>query len=266
MAEYAFKHSHADERARLAALERGGDASTVACLRAIGVDKGWRCLEIGAGAGSITRWLCDRVGPEGHVVATDLETSFLSELDASNLEIRRHDVRSDALEEQAFDLVYSRKVLEHLPEYRAVLQKMVAATRPGGWLLAEGADLVSIFAAACSDLPFFRRAYRAFIDTMAEAGYQPDIGLHLAAHLMDAGLRGVQVRGRAGEWTGAGEQPSVFLQTFERIRERVIEQGRLSPEEADRLLAELRSPDFGAVTAMHFAAWGRKPPRALKTS
>ena len=123
----------------------------------------------------------------------------------------------------------------------------------------EDADLVSVFAAACSDLPFFRRGYRAFIDTMAASGYQPDLGLHLGAQLLDAGLVGVQLRGRSGEWTGAGEQPSVFLRTFEKIRDRVVSEGRLSDEEADRLLEEVQSPSFRALTAIHFAAWGFKP-------
>lgn len=255
---YQFGHSRAGERERLATLERGGDPSTIACLTAIGVAPGWRCLEIGAGAGSIASWLSDHVGPEGRVVATDLEIGFLGELQAPNLEVRRHDVRSDPLEEDAFDLVCARKVLEHMPDHEAVLQKMVRAVRPGGWVLVEDGDLASVFAAACSDLPFFKRAYRAFIDTMASAGFQPDLGLHLGAHLLKAGLVQVQLRGRAAEWTGAGDHPSVFLATFKKVRDRVVSEGRLSGVEADRLLDEIQSPGFRGVTAVHFAAWGRK--------
>jgi SAM-dependent methyltransferase len=256
---YQFEHSWQHERERLAVLERGGDPSTIACLTSIGVEQGWRCLEIGAGAGSIARWLCDRVGAHGAVVATDLETGFLSEIAAPNLEVRRHDIRSGSLEEGAFDLVFARKVLEHIPEHKAALQKMVRAARSGGWVLVEDGDLVSVFAAAASDVASFRRGYRAFVETMAAAGYQPDLGLHLGAHLLDAGLTNIQVRGRAGEWTGAGDQPSLFLRTFEKIRDRVVVEGRLSAEEADELLREMRSPSFRAVTAIHFAAWGRKP-------
>ena len=255
---YQFEHSWEHERERLATMERGGDPFTIECLSSIGVDKGWRCLEIGAGAGSITRWLCHRVGPQGAVVATDLQTSFVSEVAAPNLEVRQHDIRSDPIEEDAYDLVFARKVLEHMPEHQVALQKMVAAARSGGWVLVEDADLGSTFAAVCSDLDFFRRAYRAFIDTMAAAGYQPDLGRHLGAHLLDAGLTVIQVRGRSGEWTGAGEQPSVFQRTFEKIRERVVSEGRLSDEEADQLLGEIQSPSFRAYTAVHFAAWGRK--------
>jgi ubiquinone/menaquinone biosynthesis C-methylase UbiE len=256
---YQFEHSWPHERERLAALERGGDPSTIACLTSIGVEEGWRCLEIGAGGGSIVRWLCDRVGAHGSVVATDLETGFLSELTAANLQVRRHDIRSGPPEENAFDLVFARKVLEHIPEHRIALQNMVRAAKPHGWVLVEDGDLLSVFAAVASDIGFIRRAYHAFVQTMAAAGYQPHLGTHLGAHLLDAGLEDIQIRGRAGEWTGSGDQPSVFLRTFEKIRDRVVAEGRLSAEEADRLLTEIKSPSFRAVTAIHFAAWGRKP-------
>ena len=255
---YLFEHYWEHERERLAAIERG-DLTTVECLTSIGVAEGWNCLEVGAGAGSIARWLCQRVGPGGRVVATDLEVKFLEETVAENLEIRRHDITIDPLEGDAFDLVHARKVLEHLPDYKTALQRMLTAARSGGWILVEDADLLSLFHASCSDVPFFARAYRAFIDTMCSAGYQADLGLHLGGHLRDLGLKDVQVRGWTSEWTGAGDQPSTWVLTFEKIRDRVVEQGRLSLDEADRLLAEIRSPNFRAITGVHFAAWGRKP-------
>jgi hypothetical protein len=43
------------------------------------VGPGWRCLEVGSGGGSIAAWLCDRVGPDGSVLATDLDIEELLE-------------------------------------------------------------------------------------------------------------------------------------------------------------------------------------------
>lgn len=255
---YLFDHSWEHERKRLGTIERG-DATTIECLNTIGVGEGWQCLEVGAGAGSIASWLCQRVGPSGRVVATDLEVKFLEELQEENLEIRRHDILSDPLEEHAFHLVHARKVLEHLPAHETALRRMQAAVRSGGWILVEDADLRSLFHASCSDVPFFARAYRAFIDTMCSSGYQADLGLHLGTHLRRLGLQDVQVRGWTSEWTGAGGQPSTWVLTFEKIRDQVVEQGRLGSDEVDRVLAEIRSPHFRAITGVHFAAWGRKP-------
>ena len=49
--------------------EAGCDPATTRCLIAIGVTQGWRCLDVGAGGGSVARWLAERVGPDGSVVA-----------------------------------------------------------------------------------------------------------------------------------------------------------------------------------------------------
>ena len=41
------------------------------------VQPGWRCLEVGAGRGSMAVWLAQRVGESGHVVATDIDLTYL---------------------------------------------------------------------------------------------------------------------------------------------------------------------------------------------
>ncbi len=256
---YPFSHSWQHERKRLAALESGMDANTIACLETIGVAAGWRCLEVGAGAGSIARWLCERVGADGHVVATDLETGFLNEIDAPNLEVRRHDIRTDELEKDAFDLVHARKVLEHLPAPEAGLARMVAATRSGGHVLVQDGEMASMLYASTSDRALFERGYRAFVDSMVANGFHADLGAYLGQYLRRCGLVDVQMRGWSSEWTGHGDRPSVYLATFQKIRDRVVDEGRISAAEADRFLAEIQSPDFHAITAVHFAAWGRRP-------
>jgi len=256
---YLFEHSWEHERERLAAIEGGLDTYSIACLTAIGVAPGWRCLEVGAGAGSIAGWLCERVTSMGSVVATELETSFLDKLKANNLEVRRHDIASDALEDEAFDLVHARKVLEHLPKPEQALERMHGATKRGGWILVEDADLVSLMHASTPDREFFQRAYGAFLRTMVAHGYHADLGLHLGDALRRLDLRKVQVRGWVGEWTAAGPNPSVYLRTFEKIREKVLVRGELTAAESDRFLAEIQSPEFRAITAVHFAAWGQRP-------
>jgi 2-polyprenyl-3-methyl-5-hydroxy-6-metoxy-1,4-benzoquinol methylase len=71
-----------------------------------GVGRGRRCLEVGAGGGSIALWLADRVAPDGVVVATDRDTTVLDELSHPNLEVRVDDVLEDDLPEREFDVVH----------------------------------------------------------------------------------------------------------------------------------------------------------------
>jgi hypothetical protein len=89
--DYAFPHSAEDESRRLQLLEQRLDPLTKRRIQRLGVSQGARCLEIGGGRGSITRWLSDAVGATGRVIANDLQLGFLTEIDASNVEVLRHD-------------------------------------------------------------------------------------------------------------------------------------------------------------------------------
>ena len=88
--EYILDQQGAEqaERERLALVERYHDPISVAALERLGVDAGWRCLDVGAGAGSIARWLAERVLPAGEVLATDLDTRLLEPLTASGVQRR----------------------------------------------------------------------------------------------------------------------------------------------------------------------------------
>ena len=57
------------------------------------VQPGWRCLEVGAGRGSMAVWLAERVGDHGHVVATDIDLTYLKRLNVPNLEVCQHNIR-----------------------------------------------------------------------------------------------------------------------------------------------------------------------------
>jgi SAM-dependent methyltransferase len=78
------------------------------------------------------------------VVATDLDTRVLQDLTHPNLEVRIHDVLADDLPEEAFDLVHLRLLLAWLADPALALHRLVAALRPGGRLVAEEMDFVSL--------------------------------------------------------------------------------------------------------------------------
>ncbi len=109
MGKYSFDNAWEKARQRLRSIEARAYPGTIRHLETLGVGEGWHCLEIGGG--SIAEWLCHRVGRTGHVVATDLDTRFLEALDYPNLEIRQHNILTDALPERAFDLIHERMVL-----------------------------------------------------------------------------------------------------------------------------------------------------------
>src|SRR5262245_16870273 len=145
MAHYALDNAWERARHRLALLEQHLDPVSHRRLAALGARQGWQCLEVGGGGGSVTRWLCRQVGATGHVTATDIDIRFLQEISEPNLEVQRHDITAEGFPEATFDLVHTRWLLHHLPYPEQVIARMVAALRPGGWLLLEEPDFFPVY-------------------------------------------------------------------------------------------------------------------------
>lgn len=165
--EYSLDNGWEHARHRLALLEQCYDAGTIRRLDNLGVEAGWRCLEVGAGGGSITQWLCARVGPLGRVLATDLDTRFVEKLDDKNLDVRQMDLRTDELPAAAFDLVHARAVLMHIPQREQIFEALLATLRPGGWLLLEDAGH---FAVSALGTGLYPEVAKASFAGMTQAG------------------------------------------------------------------------------------------------
>ena len=260
MSRYAFDHGWSEEQRRLQLNETMLDAGTIRHLETLGVGPGWRCLEVGAGAGSITRWLCERVGPTGKVVATDIECDFIAGFDEKNLEIRTHDISSDDLEEDAFDLVHSRMVLMHVPARDEALKRMVTALAPGGVLLEEDMDCASLVACG-PGTALFERAVPPMIEILEAAGYDPNFGRRLPAALRMQGLVNVSAEGRVPIGFGRDVATELWKLTVERVRPVLTARGDLTESEIDQVLALHDNEGFSFLYPVIVAAWGQKRPR-----
>ena len=86
--EYLFDNASERAKTRLSSLSALYDAHTIHHLNQRGIDEGWSCLEVGGG-GSITSWLCARMGAAGRVVTMDIEPRFLQALSFPNLDVCR---------------------------------------------------------------------------------------------------------------------------------------------------------------------------------
>src|SRR3546814_19995110 len=60
---------------------------------------------------------------------------------ATNYVGRHHNVDADPFDDNGYDLIHARLVLEHLPQREAVVAKLAAALRPGGWLVVQDYDI-----------------------------------------------------------------------------------------------------------------------------
>ena len=258
MTTYQLDHQWQNERARLASLEQLFDPFTIACIAATGIQTGWHCLEVGAGGGAMAAWLCERVGVQGHVVAIDLETKFLENLQKPNLEIRQQDIVKDELEANTFDLIYARAVFEHLPERDMVLDKLIEALKPNGWLVIGSGDYISFTSLDPHTAHIFERGKRAFLSVLEANGFDSYYGRRIAPALRQKKLANVQMHGFVAEWGGARPGTLVWTYLFERLREKVLAAHLLTMEEMDTFLELVNDPHFTGLTVLACAAWGQK--------
>jgi ubiquinone/menaquinone biosynthesis C-methylase UbiE len=250
-------------REHLTRLERMEDPGTIACLERIGVASGWRCLEVGAGGGSIARWLSERVGDEGRVVATDIDTTFLEGLATGNLEVKRHDIVEDPLEKKAFDLVHERNVLVHMAEREPALEKMAAAVKPGGWLLIEEPDLVTDGPDSATPKPLadlYVKVSTAIYAYLRTKGLELDLGARLLRLLQSVGFESLRCEGRVTMFQGgsAGAE-SPHMMAFAHLKDAVLAEGEVREQDYDAFLDLPNDPRFVWREGLTMAAWGRKP-------
>jgi SAM-dependent methyltransferase len=259
--QYLADNAWARARERLAALEASRDPGTIRHLERLGVARAWHCLEVGGGGGSITEWLCRKVGPMGHVVATDLDPRFLEAIEAPNLEVRRHNILSDDLEAGAFDLVHTRAVLQHLAERDQALGRMVAALKPGGWLLVEESDFRTSLPdprTGAVESALFLKLSEARWQLLTAAGFDWSYGQRLYGDLRVRGLTDMGAEGRVGVVQGDTPEAQFLRLTMEQMRDRLPATGWITADEVAAALVLLDDPEFIYQSAMMMAVWGRR--------
>ncbi len=226
------------ERSRLRLLEEFHDPLTVAQLDAIGVGEGWRCLDVGAGAGSVTRMLARRTGSTGSVLAVDLDTTLLDVLASDRVEVRRLDLLSEQLPTDVFDLVHARLLLMHLPSRVRALRRLVSAVRPGGWVAAADPDFTTVMVSPTSLT--WERTWSVFCDALVAGGWDPGYGARLGGDLRAVGLVDVHADYISSCGPGGALITRLLSLTLERLRERMLAFGADEEEidEARRLLED----------------------------
>ncbi len=251
-------------RERLRVLSRIMRESTTALLDRVGITGGMSCLDAGCGGGDVTLELARRVGPNGTVLGIDM--------DATKIEIARDEARAQGVTNveyraapiddpigAAFDIVYARFLLTHLPDPQRVVGLFYEWLCPGGSVALEDIDLSGHF--VYPDSPAFRRYHELYCTAARRRGGDPDIGPRLPLFLRQCGLTGIGVS--VAQPIGLeGEMKLISALTMENIADTVIGQGLASRDEVETLTRELydfaADPATLAGTPRIVQAWGMK--------
>jgi SAM-dependent methyltransferase len=272
---YVFDNARPQAGQGFTSIEATYDAWTVRQLEGIGVANGWRCLEVGGGGGSIGRWLASRVGLTGRVTVTDIDPAWLTRASPTNVEVLCHDIATDALPEQAFDLVHARLVLIHVAERDRALRRMVSALRPGGWVLLEDFDL-RVFrdggaqamvrtplsnGITAADVELLADVDATFLALLESRGADLAYGRRLYGLLCAEGLLDVAVEGYMAVSPGGSAAATQRLTRYDQIGGQMVASGRITAAELERACALLRHPACPVLTpGMLVSARGRRPP------
>lgn len=252
---YTLDNGWYEARRRLSLLEECYDPATFRRLRGLGVASGWRCLEVGAGGGSVAAYLCRQTGVQGRVTAIDIDSRFLRGIDAPNLEVVEADVTTTELPTRAFDLVHCRAFLMHLADRERVLDGLVSALRPGGWLLVEEADH---FPVSALDGGLNAEAIQAvIIDALAGAGVAWDFARHLPARLQQRKLHDVEAEIDVPLFQG-GSTMAEFLRVTMAQARAVGLTGRAPTDQLDAWDTLVKDPGRWFHSFAMVAAWGRR--------
>jgi ubiquinone/menaquinone biosynthesis C-methylase UbiE len=251
--DYAFPHSAASEAHRLELFQQRLDPLTIRRMERLGVGRGDVCLEVGGGRGSITRWLGEKVGPDGRVIATDLQIDFLDAIDLPNVEVLQHDIRVGDFPEQSFDLVHARAVLMHVRVDSDLLRRMASWLRPGGWLLLEEPDFGMWLGDSDTLWASHPTAWKeAFPEGSLSRGRWllgqfpklelDDVGSDAEVDIIEPG-------------TPLAEFYSLSMRA---IGPAAVAAGALTIEQASALVERPNEPDFLSCGFVHVGVWGRR--------
>jgi SAM-dependent methyltransferase len=163
-------------------------------------------------------------------------------------------------EPAAYDLVFARTLLQHLPDPVDLLRRMWRGVRPGGVLAAEDADFAASFCEPPH--PAFDRYLDWYRETLIRRGGDPEIGRHLYGHFARAGIDRARVA-VTQRVDADGDVKPITHSTLEASAKAIVDEGVAAAEEVAEALAGLAAatadPDTLIGLPRMFQVWARKP-------
>jgi hypothetical protein len=161
-------------------------------------------------------------------------------------------------------------VLEHVAGREQALRRMVAATRPGGWVVIEAVHVGGTMHQAQMQYVYpqeqaalVERVMGTMLALMAAVGFDGGFGPRLPGALLMAGLINVGAALHSPlEWGSErsyGHLSALGALANELVRTRVLGARLLTEQEVERFVALTAEPSFGALWMPMVTAWGQRP-------
>ena len=258
----------ADEESRLDLIHAVYGPVSLKGLEAAEIGGCSRVADIGCGTGTVSRWMAQRIGPDGIVDGIDISqeqidvaSSTPAPPDTGPIQYHVGTAYDPPLPKGAFDLVFCRLVLCHLQEPAKAVAQMAKLLNDGGRLVLVDVDLRTPFTMpACT---FYESIINeAVLPVGAKLGVDYAIGVRLHELMSDAALKTDFITADQPIFRD-GPEKHLWERTWSTALPRAAETGVVATEQAEALIAgaerHTASPEVWVATAKMFAAVGRKP-------
>lgn len=180
---------HQEEQGRLRLLNR---LTNQAFLDFVQFESGEHLLELGSGLGILAHAFAER-NPDGAVTGIEYSAEQIAgcEDHMPNLQFIQGDAHHLPFENERFDVVYGRYILEHLHAPPIALEEAYRVLKPGGriYFQENTISLVRFF----PECPHFDEVWRQFIRLQSALGGDAEIGVKLYSLLKEAGFLDLQL-------------------------------------------------------------------------
>ncbi len=259
MSDYIFDEQQLDQELfRLKLIEAAFDPDSIRYLNQVQVKKGWQCLEIGPGAGSIFSWLGKQVGSKGCVLGIDKNTKYINVYAEIPYAVLQGNF-TDLAFENRFDLVHCRYVLIHNPEKTEIIPKIKASLKPGGFVVLEEPDFTCAMLLNPSDDKAQQRVNRAISSLFTGLGLNPAYGLSLPQKLQHFGFEIVDVQTKLHFAPGDAPVAKVMGSSCQALAEKYIATGETEATDIQQYIANSRDPRYWSVYYSTISVIAKRP-------
>ena len=232
------------------------------CLAKLQLKEGQSILDVGAGTGLFAAEMAKVVGQSGRVVGLERDLNqfrsaelLMKDPALGNLTFIRQDICAVSKADfsgQQFDVVFSRFLLEHLPNPMIAIQNMKSFLKPGGKLILTDDDHETF--KLYPEPPGFSVIWNAYIRSFDRLGNDPFIGRRLVQLVHNAGLENIE--NSLIFFGGNQHQP-----TFNFVVENLI--GIINSAKDLIIKEQLLGQETFNQCIQHIKDWGQRPDAAL---
>jgi ubiquinone/menaquinone biosynthesis C-methylase UbiE len=237
-------------------------------LDRLGIEPGWRCLDLCCGIGGITDVLSDKVGPGGSVVGADMDADKLAyarDWAAANaldtVSFEQADAFATGFAAASFDLVHCRFALSVIAGGLGILDHMLSLARPGGIVFLEEVNARTIDCVPGS--ADWDEALALVSDTFTAIGADTTLGPKLYGILLAKGLEDLRVRPCLYALTPDDPMTLHLPDTLAAMQDTIVSLGLMPADEvaglAERVQAHVLAPGTLTISYSMFQVAGRLP-------